>query len=65
MPSWGWPRAGGRCFIFILRGYMVGGGAYEVKQGVKPDCCQGNKFLLGLMGGGGDWLCGTRLEVGR
>lgn len=27
----------------------VGGGAYKVKQGVKPDDCQGNKFSLGLL----------------
>lgn len=27
----------------------VGEGAYKVKQGVKPDHCQGNKFSLGLL----------------
>lgn len=42
-----------RCFIYILRVCRVceGGKPYKVKQGVEPDNCQGNKFLLGLMVG--------------
>ena len=46
-------RGVGRCFIYILRGCRVWGmgDPYSVKQGVKPDNCQGNKFLLGLMVG--------------
>lgn len=31
------------------RGAGGGGAPYKVKQGVKPDNCQGEKFLLGLM----------------
>lgn len=36
-----------RCFIYILRCW--GRGTYKVKQGVKADNCQDNKFLLGLL----------------
>lgn len=42
-------RAVGRYFICILGGLVAGVGALKVKQGVNPDSCQGNKFLLGLM----------------
>lgn len=37
-----------RCFIYTLCRVAVGE-PYKIKQGVNPDNCQDNKFLLGLM----------------
>lgn len=38
-------RVVGRCFICVLRGFRVRGWRpYKIKQRVKPDNCQGNKF---------------------
>lgn len=42
---------GVRCIPRGCRGWVCVGKPYEVRQGVKLDNCQGNKFLLGLMVG--------------
>jgi hypothetical protein len=52
--TFGKNRGIGRCFICVLRRCRVrigGRGCNKVKQGVKPDNCHGNKFLLELMVG--------------
>jgi hypothetical protein len=50
MHTIGQDRGVERCFICILRGlYGPEEKPYKAKKGVKPDNCQGNKFLLGLV----------------
>jgi hypothetical protein len=58
-----WPEQGvGQCLISMLRDCRVlGRNPYQVKQGVKPDNCQGDTFLQGLMVGEAALWC----QVGR
>jgi hypothetical protein len=44
----GQDRGVGRSFIYILRACMVGWSVYKIKQGLKLDNGQSNKFLQGL-----------------
>jgi hypothetical protein len=55
-------RGVGKCFFYILRD-CKGWGPYKFKQGVKPENCQGTRFVLGLMVG--SWLYGSLLEMER
>lgn len=56
----GQDRSVRRCFICILRGCREGWG--KVKRGVKPENCQRDKFLLGLMVGQLALRCQTEGE---